>query len=187
MRSSCLLACCECSTLHACSAVFRILVLFISFFCVFLFFFFFFSSRRRHTRSDRDWSSDVCSSDLESDTGADRVYRVGLPQAVLASDFARTALRVLMPVGVIGAAYPPTEAGTDVGPSVEAGVPPFTLSQDASRYFEIHHTPDDTLDKIDRSQLHQNVAPWAALVWLAADSDVDFRARPGTAPQEPLR
>src|SRR5206468_7207338 len=26
---------------------------------------FFFSSRRRHTRSDRDWSSDVCSSDLE--------------------------------------------------------------------------------------------------------------------------
>src|SRR5204863_6344711 len=32
----------------------------ISFFCLF----FFFSSRRRHTRSLRDWSSDVCSSDL---------------------------------------------------------------------------------------------------------------------------
>src|SRR2546421_915448 len=30
-------------------------------------FFFFFSSRRRHTRSDRDWSSDVCSSDLEEE------------------------------------------------------------------------------------------------------------------------
>src|SRR6266536_828177 len=29
--------------------------------------FFFFSSRRRHTRSTRDWSSDVCSSDLERD------------------------------------------------------------------------------------------------------------------------
>src|SRR2546421_3273692 len=28
--------------------------------------YFFFSSRRRHTRSDRDWSSDVCSSDLPS-------------------------------------------------------------------------------------------------------------------------
>src|SRR5687768_17905656 len=27
--------------------------------------FFFFSSRRRHTRCSRDWSSDVCSSDLE--------------------------------------------------------------------------------------------------------------------------
>src|SRR2546429_290415 len=31
---------------------------------VVLFFFFFFSSRRRHTRCSRDWSSDVCSSDL---------------------------------------------------------------------------------------------------------------------------
>src|SRR5206468_6630702 len=31
---------------------------------------FFFSSRRRHTRSDRDWSSDVCSSDLWKDTYA---------------------------------------------------------------------------------------------------------------------
>src|SRR2546421_4047570 len=31
--------------------------------------FFFFSSRRRHTRSDRDWSSDVCSSDLEAGDG----------------------------------------------------------------------------------------------------------------------
>src|SRR5256885_4715367 len=30
-------------------------------------FFFFFSSRRRHTRLQGDWSSDVCSSDLESD------------------------------------------------------------------------------------------------------------------------
>src|SRR5690606_29324854 len=29
------------------------------------FFFFFFSSRRRHTRFSRDWSSDVCSSDLD--------------------------------------------------------------------------------------------------------------------------
>src|SRR5205809_1645027 len=33
---------------------------------LFFFFFFFFSSRRRHTRCSRDWSSDVCSSDLHS-------------------------------------------------------------------------------------------------------------------------
>src|SRR2546422_7909329 len=32
--------------------------------CYVLFLFFFFSSRRRHTRCSRDWSSDVCSSDL---------------------------------------------------------------------------------------------------------------------------
>src|SRR5712664_373936 len=39
--------------------------MFLVFICVeWLFLVFFFSSRRRHTRSDRDWSSDVCSSDL---------------------------------------------------------------------------------------------------------------------------
>src|SRR3989449_3052513 len=32
-------------------------------------FFFFFSSRRRHTRCSRDWSSDVCSSDLSKEFG----------------------------------------------------------------------------------------------------------------------
>src|SRR2546429_7986335 len=32
--------------------------------CYIYVFFFFFSSRRRHTRCSRDWSSDVCSSDL---------------------------------------------------------------------------------------------------------------------------
>src|SRR5947209_16105254 len=40
--------------------------IFLLFFNIYiLFFFFFFSSRRRHTRYWRDWSSDVCSSDLE--------------------------------------------------------------------------------------------------------------------------
>src|SRR5947209_11958977 len=43
----------------------------------FLLCFFFFSSRRRHTRYWRDWSSDVCSSDLELDP-----HGVGLPYAM---------------------------------------------------------------------------------------------------------
>src|SRR5690606_39924986 len=43
---------------------YALLYLFLCIFCCF-FFFFFFSSRRRHTRFSRDWSSDVCSSDLQ--------------------------------------------------------------------------------------------------------------------------
>jgi len=121
----------------------------------------------------------------ESDSGADRVYRLGLPQAALQGEFARTALRVLGPIGVLAAPRAPEEAGTDIGPSVEAGVPAFVLYQDASGYFDIHHTADDTLDKIDQEQLDQNVAAWAALVWLAADSDVDFRTHGVPPPPQP--
>ena len=50
--------------------------------------------------------------------------------------------------------------GTDVGPTIEAGAPWISLNQDGTRYFDVHHTPDDTLDKIDPVQLRQNVAAW---------------------------
>src|SRR2546422_2099638 len=45
-------------------------------------FFFFFSSRRRHTRCSRDWSSDVCSSDL----GARDTLRLEMKYALYGND-----------------------------------------------------------------------------------------------------
>jgi len=89
--------------------------------------------------------------------------------------FGQATLRVLGPLGILAEPHPIHDAGTDVGPSVEAGVPALALNQDATHYFDLHHTADDTLDKIDRAPLDQNVAAWAALAWLAADSDVNFR------------
>ena len=115
----------------------------------------------------------------ESDFGTERVYSFALPAGVAQSEFAKTLLRLLTPIGVLASDRPPEDVGTDIGPTVEAGVPAFQLSQDGTSYFDIHHTPDDTLDKVDRAALDQNVAAWAALVWLAADSDLDFRPRMG--------
>src|SRR5205809_2001276 len=61
------------------------LVTFVIFsFLLYFFFFFFFSSRRRHTRCSRDWSSDVCSSDLEFIQKAKRARKIlggGMRQA----------------------------------------------------------------------------------------------------------
>ena len=120
----------------------------------------------------------------ESDFGADRVYALQLPAGAQTGVFADAANRVLYPIGVLRSSEPETEGGADIGPIVQAGVPVFGLLQDGLRYFDLHHTADDTLDKIDPEQLNQNVAAWAGLIWLAADSDVDFRAlAPGkTAP-----
>src|SRR5207247_3880652 len=58
---------------------FSFLVLLLFCFCVMILFFFF-SSRRRHTRSTRDWSSDVCSSDLDSPQEKDRKGSPAEPQ-----------------------------------------------------------------------------------------------------------
>ena len=48
------------------------------------------------------------------------------------------------------------------------------LAQDASKYFDYHHTPDDTLDKIDPAELAQNVAAYVTFAYLAADAEGDF-------------
>ncbi|MFM7376788.1 MAG: peptidase M28 family protein, partial [Erythrobacter sp.] len=45
------------------------------------------------------------------------------------------------------------------------------LQQDGTRYFDLHHTPDDTLDKIDIVQLRQNVAVWTQVVGILANED----------------
>ena len=119
----------------------------------------------------------------ESDFGADRVYSLGLPPGAQGSEFARAAAKVLYPIGVLSSNQPELSGGADIGPLAAAGVPVFRLDQDGSRYFDLHHTADDTLDKIDPEQMSQNVAAWAGLIWLIADSEVDFRAmRPAAQP-----
>jgi len=70
---------------------------------------------------------------------------------------------LLAPLGIVrgtGVA----NAGTDLGPWSQAGVAAIDLNQDGTRYFDYHHTPDDTLDKIDPVQLRQNVAAWTAML-----------------------
>jgi hypothetical protein len=112
----------------------------------------------------------------ESDFGADHIYALRLPPGAQGSDFQKAANRVLYPIGVLASAEPETSGGSDVGPMGPLGVPLFTLAQDGTHYFDLHHTANDTLDKIDPEDLSQNVAAWAGLIWLIADSDVDFRA-----------
>ena len=61
-------------------------------------------------------------------------------------------------------------------PGPRAGVAAFDLNQDGTRYFDYHHTPDDTLDKVDPAQLRQNVAAWTAVLAAAANAPEADRA-----------
>jgi hypothetical protein len=109
-------------------------------------------------------------------------YALRLPAGAQGSDFQKAATRVLYPIGVLASNEVETDGGVDVGPMGPLGVPFFGLAQDGTRYFDLHHTANDTLDKIDPAQLNQNVAAWAGLLWLIADSDVNFRAMKPAAP-----
>jgi hypothetical protein len=117
----------------------------------------------------------------ESDLGAGEIWRVKLPAGALGHPAMRAFAQVLAPLSVAVSPEPAQSGGVDVGPLQTLGAPVAELSQDASRYFDLHHSDDDTLDKIDPKALAQNVAVWAALVYAVADSDVDFRALAGGA------
>ena len=99
----------------------------------------------------------------ESDFGADRVWRFS--SHLLKSDppaYAQLAA-ALAPLGITKNDKGEAD-GTDVDPTIQAGAPWISLNQDGIRYFDWHHTPDDTLDKIDPDQLRQNVAAWTAML-----------------------
>ncbi len=99
----------------------------------------------------------------ESDFGADRIWRFG--SQLMKSDPASYAqlAAALAPLGITRNDKAEAD-GTDVEPTIALGAPWISLSQDGTRYFDIHHTPDDTLDKIDPAQLRQNVAAWTAML-----------------------
>ncbi|MFD1766254.1 M28 family peptidase [Sphingorhabdus buctiana] len=117
---------------------------------------------------------------MESDFGADRVWRVDfkLPETAKAlSD--RIAAR-LAPLG-ISRGRDQASGGADVGAIIAAqNLAIIDLQQDGSRYFDLHHTPDDTLSMIDKVQLRQNVAAWTAV--LAEVANYEGELALGTKP-----
>jgi len=99
----------------------------------------------------------------ESDFGADRIWRVNSKLGKDRETEARALQAALAPLGIVPGVLDDAD-GSDIGPMIEAGAPGVGLSQDGTHYFDLHHTPDDTLDKIDPEALRQNVAAWTAML-----------------------
>jgi hypothetical protein len=128
----------------------------------------------RHYAADHTAEAPMHVAVSESDFGAGHIWKVGLPQGWQNGMFQRELMRVLAPIGITFD-RDASGAGGDFSPMGPLGVPGWDFAQDGSKYFDVHHTPDDTLERSDRAELNQNVAAWAAILWMIADSDVDFR------------
>ena len=113
----------------------------------------------------------------ESDAGADRIFQIDSKVAEAGLPLFAEIAGVLAPLGIDQARSNSAGGGPDVGPLAATGVGVLDLGQDMTRYFDVHHTPDDTLDKVDRKQLDQNVAAWTAAIWLAATDDRPLRTK----------
>ncbi|MBW0145112.1 M28 family peptidase [Sphingomicrobium clamense] len=103
----------------------------------------------------------------ESDFGADRIWKIDTnlgEDRKAETDALRAAL---YPLGIVPGSYE-AAGGADIGPLMREGAPGIGLRQDGTRYFDLHHTSNDTLDKVDPAQLKQNVAAWTAMLAVAA-------------------
>ena len=100
---------------------------------------------------------------VETDLGAGKPERwnvSGTPQQL------GWLLTTAKPVGL------PLEVGwggADISPLKDQGVPSMTLVGDVERYFEIHHTEADTLDKVNPQALREGVAVVAGIAWQLAN------------------
>jgi hypothetical protein len=116
----------------------------------------------------------------ESDFGAGRIYGYSSSAAAHAQAADAAIARALAPLGI--AHMPGTGSpGPDIGPMAQQGMAWARLAQDGTDYFDLHHTADDTLDKIDPANLAQNTAAYAVFAYLMASMDGDL----GSAPKAP--
>lgn len=116
----------------------------------------------------------------ESDFGAGRIYSFRAGVAAEAVPVIEQIAKLLEPLGI---AYETGKGGPgpDITPFATVGMPWVQLAQDGTDYFDYHHTASDTLDKVEAKALDQQVAAYAVMAYVAADSPVDFGRAPPLA------
>ncbi|MFN3864222.1 MAG: M20/M25/M40 family metallo-hydrolase [Erythrobacter sp.] len=107
---------------------------------------------------------------LESDFGADRIWRFDSNFRESNPALHKKIASAVARFGVAGGTDVAT-GGADLDIVRDQKGALIDLQQDGTRYFDLHHTPDDTLDKIDIVQLRQNVAVWTQVVGILASED----------------
>ncbi len=129
-------------------------------------------ARAYAARHAKELSKHVLAS--ESDFGAGRIWRFETRFGASALPFAKQIQQQLAPLG-IEAGGNDAFGGPDVSVLKALGVPVVTLEQDGTDYFDYHHTPNDTLDKVDPAALEQNLQAWLIMTRAVANSALDLR------------
>lgn len=117
----------------------------------------------------------------ESDLGSGRVYRFRTRVSEAAEPAMQQLAELLAPLGIPRSLESPASGGADFGQMQELGMPVVDLDHDATLYFDYHHTPNDTLDKIDPADLRFDVAAWETFIEFAAESTAVFGPLPVAA------
>jgi Zn-dependent M28 family amino/carboxypeptidase len=110
-----------------------------------------------------------CIGAIETDLGADHASGIYYAGKSALGGWLRPLAAVLEPIGAETLESSP-ETGEDIAGLTARGVPSFAPIQDSRFYFNYHHTPADTFDKVDPKHLDENAAVITVLAYALADS-----------------
>lgn len=113
---------------------------------------------------------------IESDLGAGHPTGLVFSGKAELEQWMQPVAQLLSPIGA-ATLTPAGETGADIEFLSDAGVPAFAPNQDSRFYFDYHHTPADTFDKVLPQELNENAAVMAVTAFALADS-------PSVAPRE---
>jgi carboxypeptidase Q len=105
---------------------------------------------------------------VEADMGAFAPFALGFSGPNVARARMEAIATLVRPLGIdrLG----PAGGGADIGPAAEAGgIPSLSIAGDPGRYFTIHHTPADTIERIDPQELARASAIIAVITYAAAE------------------
>lgn len=111
----------------------------------------------------------------EPDFGQGPVYKFETGVANPDERSLKAIRQALAPLAVIPGENT-SKGSSDVEPLYDAHVPAVTLDLDGTDYFDLHHTADDTLDKIQPERINQSTAAFAVFAYMAAELSGDYRA-----------
>lgn len=101
---------------------------------------------------------------IESDRGGFTPRGFTVPTQAKAKEKVRSWKPLLEPYGLSDFAQ--EGGGADISPLAPQGVPLMGYLPDSQRYFNFHHTAEDTFDKVDKRELELGAAAMAAIIYL---------------------
>jgi Zn-dependent M28 family amino/carboxypeptidase len=134
-----------------------------------------FTNEENGLRGGRDYARryeddmDLHVAAIESDSGGGTPLGFGVSAGEGVLEVVRGVTSQLAIIGADGAFG--RGGGADISPMRAHGVPQMALVQDATHYFDYHHTHADTLDKVDKKDLDRNVAAMALMAYVLAERD----------------
>jgi len=111
----------------------------------------------------------------EVDGGGGRPHTLISGVGVNALPVVREMHKLIAPLGIAWSEANDAKGASDMSVLGRAGMPALNFMQNSNDYFDYHHTPNDTFDKIIPEDMRNLTAAYTTIFYLASEMEVDFR------------